>query len=425
MNLPSLPFNPWLLVLIALLAIVVMTSLLRAGAPFLPRRVRLALGILRLLGLAALIVAVLDPFREVTRPDPSAYRIEVLLDASRSMETPDLRGENSRLEWASQWLLPESGPPSWKPLAEPGTAFRVSLFSSERVPWNQQPLRRARPGETAIGDALQDLLGSDPGAANRLGGVLLLSDGANLTGIPSSKAAREFAREGIPVSVIGIGQSGEAGDVSLRFTRESHAFQRGEEAEFALEVENTFAGPRRGSLAVYRDERLIERRAIRLEAGSKRTEAFSFMPEVSRVETLRAVFEPDFKGGNPATHLDFSIANIEQDDSFRILLMADRGGWLARILRILARENDSLRMDSLIRIDEERIVAISEREEEAVSSGPLSSRRETLSRIPAEPAFYRFYDAILIDDAMALEKAASLAPVFEEFAGNKGGGLLL
>lgn len=425
MNLPSLPFNFWLLVLMALVGVLVMTVLLRAGAPYLPKRVRIILAILRILGLVALFLAVLDPFHRVTRPDPSAYRFDVLVDASRSMESPDLVDGRSRLEWVSRWLLPESGQPAWKALAHPGTAFRISLFSSERWPWDRQPLRESRPGETAIGTALEDLLESGGATSEGLGGVLLLSDGASLSGIPPATAARRFAREQIPVSVIGVGTSRVPGDLAIRFSRETHSFQRGEEAAFSVEIENTFSGPRGGSLAVYRDDRLIERRPLQLDAGETRSESFSFSPEVSRVETLRAVFEPDFTGGNPATHLDFSIADIKPDGSFRILLMADRGGWLTRILRILARENESLQMDSLIRVDEERIFALTEAEAGTAPQAAASAKRETRSEIPLEPDFYRFYDAILIDLPMALENAPSLAPVFEEFAGDKGGGLLL
>jgi hypothetical protein len=425
MNLPVQSTGFLLIAIVALGVLAAALWLLRAGAPLLPKAVRRAGAILRLLGFLALLLAALNPFWKSAKPDPSAYRVAVLADVSRSMETRDLPDEASRLEWLSSWLQPVSGESPLSQLAREGTPVSVRLFSAESLPWDGQPVMEPLPGQTGIGDALAGLIqGDDSPSGSRLGGVLLLSDGMSLSGQSPTEAARLFSGADIPVSVIGIGESTTTGDVRIAFTKDVHSFKEGEPGNARIRLENTFEDARTGRLAVYQNNRLLKEGPVELAGGETVTQEVPIDPSVSGVDTLRAVFEPDFAGGNPSTNTSFSIAEIERRDQYRVLLMAGKAGWPERMLRILALGNDSISMDSLIRIDTKRFF-LTERTQDSDSPEDLPVRRETLDGIPASADFYRPYDALILDHAMLAENADSLDPVLREFTGTKGGGVLV
>jgi hypothetical protein len=425
MNLPVPPAGFLVVAVLSAAAAAVIAMVVMSGSSLLPRRVHHFVAVLRILGLTALVLALLDPFLKSSLPDPSAYRVAVLADVSRSMETRDLPGEVSRLEWLSSWLQPESGSPRFRQLLDEATPVNVRLFSSIARPWDGQPITQPLPGQTAIGDALNGLYeGTRSSSANPLGGVLLLSDGMSLSGPPPVEAARRFNQAGIPVSVIGIGKATDTGDVTIGFEKSVHRLEEGEDGEVGIYLENTFTTPRDGRLTVYQDDQILTEREVSMEAGQRMSTRVTVNPSAPGVETLRATFEPAFTGDNPATNTAFSIAEIKRADHYRFLLLADSGGWSERILRVLASESSSFAMDSLIRIDTERYFLNQQSTE--VDNDPASPiQRETLKDLPDSPEFYRAYDALILDDVILSKNSTQLDPVLKEFVGTQGGGVLL
>jgi hypothetical protein len=424
MNLPAQPFPVWIPVLLCLGGLLAVYVLHRAGARFLPRRIRVAIPVLRVLGLVFLILALLDPYWQSEQPDPSAYRVGILADTSRSMETRDLAQSTSRLEWVRDWLNQSADDPIRESLFDARTPVGFHTFSRDAVRWNPGEAVAARPGQTAIGESLVSVLESSGTGSTRLGGVLLLSDGINLHGRRLADAARSFNAEGIPVSVIGVGQSTSEGDVVVSFPDDGQRFRTDEAARISVNLENRFPDPREGTLNLYRNDERIGQRAVTLEPGQTAVEAFRFDPGPPGVATFRAEFAPASGGGNPTSHVGFSIAEIERSPVYRILLMAGEAGWRERLLRTYALEAESLRLDSLIRIDGERFFKVTEEAAE-LASGPGRTSRETIDTLPEEATFFEPYDVIILDTALAGEHAEALAPVLEAFAGDRGGGLLL
>jgi hypothetical protein len=427
MNLPESPVD-WLLVLaVSLAGALVIGLLIRSGTPLLPKKINRIVSVLRILALITLLLALLDPFLKRSAPDPSAYRVAVLGDVSRSMQTRDLDDESSRLEWLATWLNPTSGEPGFRQVLDERTPVNVRLFSEEKQPWaiNTDTPIEAIPGQTAIGDALASLLdGEGSRSGSLLGGVLLLSDGINLSGRSPVEAARAFSRSGIPVSVIGIGESTVRGDVAIRFSEDVKTLREGQEGEIQVAIKNTYDLPRSGSLSVYQNDRLLTERDISMEPEESLTESIPIQPSAPGVDTLRAVFTPGFDGDNEATNTSFSIAEIRPRDHYNFLLLAAGGGWSERMLRVLARENESLSMDSLVRIDAERYF-LNKQASAGETAGNQPVQRETLDEIPANPDFYRAYDALILDSSVLVENPETFDRILSEFTGTKGGGILL
>lgn len=426
MNLSTLPFNPWIIVLLGLLGLWGLFKVVRAGAPVVVKPIHRAIVFLRILAFAALILAVLDPFWRSRKPDPNAYRLAVLVDASASMETRDLPGDIGRLEFVADWLVPDSGEPALQALADPRTPVEVHLFSSDLEAWDGSPPSSPIPGQTAIGDALEAVRkGADDGSRRPLGGVLLLSDGGNISGVSPARAAARYKQEGIPVSVIGVGQQIETGDLEVAFDQTELTFTEGEPASITVTLTNRFKDGDSGRLDLYRGEELVTQQAVGLEAGETRQVEVNLDPGTAGIETFRAVYSPDKKRGNPATNVSYSIARIERDGNHRLLLMSGRAGWESRFLRLMAMESGTVTMDSLIRIDEGRYIKLSRTESGTDPAANRVADRQTLEALPDSDDFYLSYDAILIDTAMLSEESESIGQILSEFAGTKGGGLLL
>ncbi|NDV63221.1 VWA domain-containing protein [Puniceicoccales bacterium CK1056] len=426
MNLPLLPFSQWIVLLFALLGLWGLYRVIRAGAPVVIKQVHWTIIALRTLAFACLILAILDPFWRSQRPDPNAFRLAVLVDVSASMETRDLPDGQSRFEWVADWLNPDSPNPAYKALADPETPVEVNLFSSRTQPWDGASLADPLSGQTAIGDALESINKSGSTSSRRpLGGVLLISDGASLGGSSPAQVSLQYKRDGIPVSVIGVGQQVESGDLTVDFAQPELSFTEGQPAAVEITLSNSFSSDETGQLELFRGQALVDQRSVTVTAGESLTVGIDVDPGGAGVETFRAVYKPERERGNPATNVSYSIAEVEREGKFRFLLMSARAGWESRFLRLMAMESTTIEMDSLIRIDEGRFIKLSRNEDGSGSDERLASDRQTLDALPEAADFYFTYDAIIVDAAMLLEESKRLTPVLTEFSGTKGGGLLL
>ncbi|PSK98473.1 Ca-activated chloride channel family protein [Murinocardiopsis flavida] len=165
-----------------------------------------------LTALVALALAVARPVAEVTVPRERAT-VVVALDTSESMRAEDV--EPSRIEVAKEaatrfveglpqrfnvGLVAFSGTASVE--AAPSTDHREAIDRIAELRLDQS---------TAIGDAvttslqsiadLDDRAADDPPPAR----IVLLSDGANTSGVPLGQAAEAAAEAGVPVSTIAYG----------------------------------------------------------------------------------------------------------------------------------------------------------------------------------------------------------------------------
>lgn len=420
---PLVDFSIALAVIVSALA--ALLFLHQSSASFTPQKVSRIVTGLRILALLSLALALFNPFWKHSTPDPSAYRVVILGDVSRSMETQDLPNETSRLEWLSKWLAESSADPGFNQIVNPDTPVAVRLFSNQTQAWNGHSTLDPAPGLTTIGDALSTIHASASShSQSMLGGVLLLSDGINLSGTSPFDASTKFAHLGIPVSVIGIGETVPKGDVSIEFVEAKQQFTEGEAGSVDIELQNSYDLARSGKISIYQNDQMVAQQEIMLEANEQTTTTITTPVSAPGIDTLRAVFEPNHQGDNPATNTSFSIAETERSEEFQFLQITSQGNWSGRLLRILSNEAPNFLMDSLIRIDEERYFLNQHSlESEKTKTTPL--QRKTLPGIPSEPDFYRSYDALILDDSTLLQNTDTLAPILLEFVDNKGGGILL
>ena len=404
-----------------------MRNLLQRGVDSVREALRLSgvqLVLLRAAGLLALLIALLDPAFRREQPDPDAYRLEILADVSRSMETPDTGGDTTRLAAVRRLLGSDREPgPVLESLRDQNSFLGVHLFSERGQTWHGRVPETARGGATALGEALQGRLRVNAGAPRALGGLLLLSDGINQTGLPPVEAARRFARADIPVSVIGIGKPTTSGDVAVRFARPRDRVEENSNESVEILLDNSFGAKRTGRLQLYRGEELLGEQPVELSPEAETSVLFNYTPGRAGVETLRARFLPDTPDRKPATDTAYAVRNVYGDGRTDILLLASRPGWEVRLLRVLAEDSPEMRLQSLVRVDEERFFYRAE-DEEADPAAPSTDRR-TYEALPTDPSFYLENDLILLDLDTLAAAPEEIRSILRRFVATRGGGCLL
>jgi uncharacterized membrane protein len=200
----------------ALLAVVLVTYPRRVA--HLAPGVRRTLVSLRVLSALVLAFAMFRPAVQFTQKDERGARLVFLLDASRSMTTPDGPKGVTRREALVRLFSDHEA--ALKKIGEQ-VDLEILDFADEAVPASTI-LRAEGTGKyTAIGKALADVFRQD--SARRLVGVVLMSDGAqravgDLDIDPRAEARRFAEQRGAPIYPVPFGSSDLSGagvDLSL------------------------------------------------------------------------------------------------------------------------------------------------------------------------------------------------------------------
>lgn len=214
--------DSYVIVAVAALALIALLALGPAKGKLSPGR-RGVLAVLRLLTIAAVILAMLRPTLLYTETRKQAATLVVLADRSRSMSVPDELGGKTRWE-AERRALDDSR----RPIRDLAKDFEVRAYtfdgelhpaelSDGRIQLGEKPDGQ----QTALGAILDDMLREQAG--KRLLGVLLLSDGAQRSypprdALPQTAASR-LKYLGYPLYTFRFGQArglGQAQDVAVK-----------------------------------------------------------------------------------------------------------------------------------------------------------------------------------------------------------------
>lgn len=365
---------------------------------------------LRLLVLTLLGLLLLNPFLTRTQPEAGAYEVAILADTSASMLTRDTTDARPRLEHLRDILASDAPLRSRLDEQHP---VRLYQFAEDLLPLGRQ-LPSLAPGETALGNALLNATEASP---TRLGAIVLLSDGISLAGTPPLTAARRLRDSGIPVSVIGIGETTSPGNLSVTFPNPDLTATRDEPLDLAVSLENTFPEDRTVRLSLFAgDQPLAQTRALTLPAGESLTETFTHIPAEHGRRSLRAVIEGSRPDALPADDVAYASLEVLGPQRLRVLHLAGPPDWDSRQLRLAFRNHNELRIDTLVRLSADRF-RLSSSDPEV----PLDDREELL---PPEDELFT-YDALIVNGRALADIDDDALAQLQAFVSRKGGGLLV
>ena len=340
--------SPWLFGLISLLVVAaVWLSYYRTTRPLSPAWKAWFIG-LRSLALVLILFCLLRPVVNTRQVSPQDTYLAVLLDNSQSMTIADMDGRSRAAAAADAFLAG----PVMDELAE---SFQLRSFAFD------QTIRRVAPGESdgalgesgagsAIGQALEAVAGQLDGLP--LGGVVLVSDGADNSNSDPIIAARQFGNRRIPVFTVGVGQEDIPLDIGIvdvsaaRTVLEGSVFTvtaalrhqgfAGQEVELAVfdgdaavssEVVSLGAAgvSRRFSLEVTpeRAERIVYELRVGVQPGEiiTRNNSYRFLVD----NTDKPPLDILYLEGHPRNEYKFIRRAVEDDESLRLATYLQTG----------------------------------------------------------------------------------------------------
>lgn len=297
----------------------------RGAAAGLPRWKRGLLVTLRSAALAVLLALLVKPVLNITLNEPIRQNLLVLVDSTQSMALQDKRDrpeDLKRAALAAGLTAPDAGlraePPA-KAAAEVGKLSRWELltrlaanerldlwprlaaksdlvfyrFGREPRPWAtftataDQKLdagevarlfRSAPPREpgTAIGESLRQVLRESRGQP--VAGVVLITDGANNSGLPPVEAAQIAREEKIPLFCYGVGITSPPDLVFEELNAPRLAFVK-ERAEVRARIrQEGFAG-RTVTATLKANGKTVDEQPVKLSEEGECELTFGFVPE--------------------------------------------------------------------------------------------------------------------------------------------------
>ena len=401
----------WIGLAAAVAAIGLGWSLLRLRK-WIPRKHFIPLGLLRGSALLFLVLALLNPYTVRKEPDPNAFEMVVLADASGSMVTPDTRGYKTRADAVEEMIrFGEETNLFTGPLA----AYPVNplLFNEEAVPWRPGGVYRPA-GLSAPGETLVTLLKRDRLKGNSLGGVVLISDGNENSGIPLIQTAKQFRNSAIPISVIGVGENTPPGDVEVHFSNSQLEAEVGDAVTLSGRVTNRFNTAKSVTVQLYRGGQWLREKDINLEPGETRELEFRDEAEFAGVRTyrMRVISLPE--DTNPASDVDFSTLVIRNPEEYEVLFLGSQLHWEFRFLRRVLRDDPRFKLDSLIRTGPQSYLQ-GLTGEEGISP---------LSELPQEASFYYRYEAVILDTRLIPLLSGQVVEALRNMVTRRGAGML-
>jgi uncharacterized membrane protein len=356
LNADPAEFNDWALVslapwpgavsvlLVGLAAVALGLSFWGVHAESRARRVAV-LTALRVFGVVTAVFLVLQPaiqLRQVTR---IRNRVPVLVDVSQSMGLATEPGEPTRLDVAKRFLAAAADD-----LAALGSSYAFDFFAFDAgarpIGQEEATVRLEATGEaTDLLAALREATASVP--AERLGGVILVTDGADNARLGrDAETLPEAARELVtalhaPIFAFGVGAGDDFKDVAVaEVIADDFAFVRNT-VEVTVVLRATGYGGLGVPVTLKQEGQVLATRQATLGATGEARVTFSFSPKrigkfIHSVSV--PVYDDEAIHDNNVKHFVLKVIR----DKIRVLQVCGRPSWDERFLRQLLKENPNI-----------------------------------------------------------------------------------
>ncbi|HZU25665.1 MAG TPA: glutamine amidotransferase [Bryobacteraceae bacterium] len=351
--------------------------------------------------LALLLFLLWDPAISVATLRQQENIVAVVVDDSRSMGQADDRvGQERRLL--------ES--PAFKAL---GKKFQVRMY---RMGASAEPLGnaadlKARDGATHIAAALEQVVRQT--ATLPVGGIVLLSDGADNSGGIDLDTMNELRRRRIPVHAIGFGPEHPSQDVELtdlQFPASTLANSR-VRALVGLR-QFGFAG-RQVKLTVRDGETTLATREVALAGdGADQSEPIVFNAGAEGVRNVEIAVQPLGGEQNAANNKLTRVMYVDAAPR-RVLFVEGEPRWEYKFIRRAVEDDKTLQLVSMLRTTENKIYRQGVANADELKDG-FPSRVEDLFE----------YKALIIGSVEAGWFTTTQAEMIRQFVDRRGGGLL-
>jgi len=454
----------WVAIAGLVLVVLTLASYRRSSVP----KPWMAVGVLlRCLGLAMLLICLLEPLGTLERPKPQANIFAILVDSSRSIDVVNQARSEEEASKIKQLLSEDS---EWQRKLSDEFRVRRYVFDSAIEPVDTFDGTAYEGKESSITGVLESLRERYRGRP--LAGVLMVTDGR--TTDRSDKTNRKLSELGFPVYPLSVGSLVNDHDIRiLSLTTRQSDFETAPVTIQANVTHRGFANQKASVDLIDSAKRTIQTQILSLKQDNEPTNVeFRFRPEGSGVQGYQVsvrselasaqktlVVNPEAPGllnstSGPSAEITLGNNRAFQvvdrgRGPYQILYVAGRPNWEHKFLKRALEEDDELEVRSLIRIAKKE-AKFNFRDTQVDSSNPLFSGFEDVTAEEKEqydePVFARLgrtsadqfqkgfpkdadelfeYSAIVLDDLehdfFSLEEQSLL----RQFVAVRGGGLLV
>lgn len=396
------------LVIIAALGAAVWWLYRRTTRPVPGRWRQLFIG-LRVAVLVLVFLMLLRPSVITEQVSPQETWLAVVVDDSASMTVADAGG-GSRLDAVQQALDGDDGL-----LASLGDLFQVRLFGFERDTRRLQSVSdlQGAGNDSRIAQALTRVDEQLGGLA--LGGVILVSDGADASGEAAVDMARQFGGRDVPVFTIGVGEDDIARDISIVDVRADPTILDDERFTVRVEVRQRGYAGQPVRLRILDGEDEVAGQTIELAGdGSTRRYELTLEPERHEPVIYDAVLDRQDReliGQN--NRYSFLVDNSAKPP-LNVLYLEGHPRNEYKFIRRAADNDDNLRLASFLQTGPGRVYRQG-----------LRNARELSEGFPDDHETLYAYEGLVIGDVGRDFFDDAQLEMIREFVAERGGGLLV
>ena len=354
--------------------------------------------------LVALVLFLLwEPALSVAALKPQQNIIAVLTDDSRSMAILD--SSHSREQEAIRVL--DSGL-----LKDLGTRFQVRLYRLDAGVERIQSAGQLKPVESAtqIGRGLQQI--ADEAATLPIGGVVLLSDGADNSGGVDTATLSALRRRRLPVNTIGVGREHLRNDVELDgFEVPAQALASSRlQAQITIR-QNGFNG-RRAQLILTVGGNVVANHDLVLRDAPQQVENLEFNAGPAGVKNIEAKLNPLGGEENSKNNQLTRVLSVNETKR-RILYVEGEPRWEYKFLRRAVEDDPALQIVSMLRTTQNKIYRQG-----------IENPNELADGFPNKPEDLFEFQGLILGSVESSFFTATQQELIKEFVDRRGGGVL-
>lgn len=371
-------------------------------------RVRLALAGLRAAIILLLGFLLLQPTLLVSTAVPQRNVIGILVDDSRSMTIAD-NGQLTRADQVRALLGPDAALP-----AALGEQFQIRWFRFSRRPERMRGIDglgfngNRSDLSTALDDVRREL------AALPLAGLVLVTDGADNADSAITRSVLSLTAAGVPVYTVGVGAERYPTDLELTRVTTPRAALRGGSVLVEALVQQQGGGHDSANLVVEEGGRILATRRFALPGDGQAATVSVPVPLPEAGARQLTVRLPGLAGEAVTRNNTREALVTVRDREERILYFEGEPRFEFAFLRRALAADSNLRVVGLERTAEGKFLRLGVEDSLDLAAG-FPRTREELFR----------YRALILGSVEAAAFTADQLRMIAEFAGTRGGGVLL
>lgn len=355
---------------------------------------------------AALVLFLLwRPGLEVSALRSQQNMIAVLLDDSGSMLEND--GGETRLASAKRVLADE---------ILPGLRdrFAVKVYSVGGGIQALGDLSAANGGSSAshLGESLAQLARDTSNLP--VGGVLLVSDGADNRGAITPELLATIRARRIPIHTLGIGRTEMERDVEMEDLRAAPRTYANAKLSAQIRLRQAGFSGRAARLTLKLDGKVVANKEIALAGdGRPQIEEITFPAGAAGAKILEASIDPMEGEPNLANNVRRQLVNVDPEKP-RVLYIEGEPRWEMKFVRRALEEDETLELVTMLRTTQNKIYRQG-----------IADAKELETGFPTIPEDLYKYSGLVIGTLESNWFTPSQIKLIRQFVDERGGGLLM